>query len=311
MSLVDVGLILVGLLLIIKASELAINSLLRIASEFGITEFTAGFLVIGIASVLPELSLGLASSLEGASSLGLGVIFGSNVADLTLILGIVAVYAGGVKLESKTLQSNLYFLFVTALPVLLAFDGEISRLDGVVLLLAFGYYVYRIVEERKSFSKTLDDLRKHKSDFFDQVVIAAFAVGVMFLAAYMVSNAAINISAALQLPLVVLGAVIAFGTCLPELSFSLQSLRENHPELGLGDIMGNVIVDCTATLGVIALVNPIRVAGGEALAIGLVMVAATLLSVLFMKTGARLSRREGVVLILAYVVFLAFQFIGR
>jgi len=303
MAFVDLGLLLLGLILVAKSSELAVKSLVKIAHVFGLSEFTISFLVIGVASVLPELSLGITSALEGTPALGLGIIFGSNIADLTIILGIVAIYAGGIKVESKSVSSNLPLLLLTALPVALIFDGELSRLDGAILLLAFLLHAGRLAREHGSLQKSIQHIKQHRSDFFDQSVIAVASIGVLFLAAYLVSNVAIRISQTLAFPVVVVGVLIALGTCLPELSFSIQSLRKNHPELGLGDIVGNVITDSTATLGVIALVQPIR--GSEsALIAGGLMVAASVLAIIFMKTGARLSKREGVILIGAYLAFL-------
>lgn len=306
MAFVDLGLLLLGLLLVAKSSELAVKSLVKLARAFGLSEFTISFLIIGVASILPELSLGVISALEGTPSLGLGIIFGSNIADLTIILGIVAMYAGGIKVESKSVASNLPFLFLSALPVLLLIDGELSRLDGVILLVAFFVHALRLVKERNPLSKTLEALKHHRSDFLDCLVIAAVSITVLFLAAFLVSSVAIKISHAILLPVVLVGIIIALGTCLPELSFSLQSLRRNHPELGLGDIVGNVITDATLTLGIIALITPIE-GSTTALIAGMLMVAASVLAVIFMKTGARLSRKEGVVLIIVYVAFLVTQ----
>lgn len=302
---IDVVLVIVGLALVVKASQLAVGSLLWLSEEFGLTEFTTSFLVIGIASVLPELALGLAAAFEGASDFGIGIVFGANILDLTLVLGIVAIYANGLKVESKTVRDNLYFLLLSALPVALVWDGELTRFDGVVLLAAFFVYVLWLARERKGFTRKIAASRD--TDLPDQLVIAVFSIVVLFGGAYLAAHAATSISVGLGVPVLFLGLVLALGTCLPELSFSLQALAEKHPELGLGDIVGNVVTDCTFTLGVLALVRPISISDGGVLSVGVSMLLAALLAVWFMRSGASLSRREGVVLVLAYAGFVLAQ----
>ncbi|MEK6953840.1 MAG: sodium:calcium antiporter [Candidatus Micrarchaeota archaeon] len=303
-------LLLAGFVILIKSAEYAVKALVHIAAFFGLSQFTISFLVVGIASVLPEFSIAVNSALSGNSAFGLGVLFGSNVADLSIVIGLVAIYAGKIKVHSKIITGNFYYyLMLILLPVLLLLDGGLSRFDGLALILAFAFYMKIIMQQRRSFSKSVEGISKSKWKFAKNLVIGAAAVGVLFLSADIVANNSIALAAALSVPAIFVGIIIALGTCLPELTFSIEAVREKKQELGLGDILGNVATDATLSIGVVALIMPINPPQmAIALLSGFSMIIFGILTIHFLKTERHLVRKEGYLFVLLYLVFMAAQF---
>jgi len=131
-----------GIAIVVYGSDEAIKRLTSLSSFFRLSAFVTGVVIAGTLAVLPELSIGVLSAIEGTSTFGLGIILGANVADLTLILGAVVLLAGKQNMTSIMLR-NLKISFVAVLlPILLFLDGELSRIDGLILVIGFLIYVF-------------------------------------------------------------------------------------------------------------------------------------------------------------------------
>jgi cation:H+ antiporter len=137
MILIPILLVCAGLAIVVLSAGEAIKRLLNVAKHFHLSEFVASFVIAGMIAVLPELTIGVVSALGGTSSLGFGVILGANVADLTLVIGTVVLFAGKLKLDSNMLKHMRMSFFAVLLPVLLFIDGEISQIDGAILLVGW------------------------------------------------------------------------------------------------------------------------------------------------------------------------------
>ncbi len=300
-----------GFLLLLQSVQMLVKALVALSKMLGISQFTTSFLVIGIAAVLPEFSISLSAAMDGNPGFGLGLLLGSNVTDLTLILGAIAIIASSVKFTSTLIAGgSKFYLALLALPVLLMLDGEYSRLDGVALLAAFAFYVRHISRSRKSPGEVIAEIGQHKMKAFSGSMLIALSLFVLFSSANIVADNAISLAGILRLPAIFVGVLIAAATCLPELTFSLEAIREGKKGLGLGDILGNVATDATLTLGVIAFLFPFRI---PQLPLGLLtgfsMVIVGFMALEFIRTGRQLDRKEGLMLLLIYLAFILSQFV--
>ncbi|MEW6295265.1 MAG: sodium:calcium antiporter [Candidatus Diapherotrites archaeon] len=299
--------IIFGFVLIAKSANEIIKSLIRVAGYLGFTEFAISFLLVGVISVMPELVIGVMSAVEGTPSFGLGIIFGSNIADLTLIIGTVALLSKSIKLHSSTIKQAKFLVLLIALPVLLLWDSELSRLDGLILLLAFLFYIYRVV---KLHGPSVQPFIKKKPDIFFEFTVLLVCLIVVFISGNMITHAGKELSSILFLPLFFVGIILAVGTCIPELAMAVQASRKKHAELGFGDIIGNVFADCTGTIGIIALISPIRPEYPQLTVLtGIIMVGSLMALLFIFGSNKKISKREGVYLILMYILLLMFQFI--
>lgn len=305
----DSLLLILSLFVIVRGAHLVVKNAPPLALALGMSGFMASFLIIGVVSVFPELLISIISGVKGVPTLGLGTLFGSNVADLTLVLGIAALFAGkGLAVRSDFLKDDLILIAPLLLPIIFGLDGEFSRLDGTALITAgiiVFFFLYR--RNRKIPAKEtvlFSDRKLLHAVFF-------FALGLMALigGAYATVTVAERISKLLLLPEVLIGiSFITLGTLVPELTFSIKAARAKEGELVLGDILGIVITDITLVLGLMAFLSPFSFDPKLISVTGFAMVFAALVSLSFMKSGRLLSKNEGVILILLYIIFLSTVF---
>ena len=133
----------VSLFIIIKSATLATKYAVRVAESFHLSKYIVGFIIIAVISILPEAFIFINSAFKGIPSFGLGTLFGSNVADLTLVFAIIIMLAGrGIKVESKILKNNAVFPLLLLIPIILGLDGHYSRVEGAVLIIAGAIFYY-------------------------------------------------------------------------------------------------------------------------------------------------------------------------
>lgn len=305
-------LVFAGFVLISLSAHQAVKHLVRLSRHFNVSEFVLSFLFVGIVSILPELTIGINSALGNAPAFGLGIVFGSNIADLTLVLGLVAFLSRGIRLRELDPAHFKGAIVSVALPVLLLIDGSISRFDGIVLIGAFIIYVAALISRRGK--KSYAPMPTHEasvSPWKDGVLFIA-AIALMFFSGNLITDSAMNLSALLGLPLFFIGILLAVGTCLPELAFAIDASRERHYDLGFGDILGNVFADCMATIGVIALIRPINPEfPGLALVSGILMIASMLTVMLVFGRKRSITKKDAVFLVLMFFFFIFLQLVAE
>jgi cation:H+ antiporter len=155
MAILNLVLFLVACIFLILSGTLLVRSLSKLASYLRMSEFVISFILIAFATSVPELFVGISSALQNNTALSLGNVIGSNILNLTLIAGIIILLKRGIMIESKKTKADaLYMFFIIALPFVLMWIGHaISRIDGVILLVAFFLYARKLYRERKIFKK--------------------------------------------------------------------------------------------------------------------------------------------------------------
>lgn len=301
-------LFLVFLAVLIKSADFAIKYSSRIAKILLFPEFIVSFFIVAIISTLPESTISIISALKGNPELGFGTLIGSNVADLTLVFGIVALFSlRGIKIESKILRNNLFYLILLFFPLILGIDGKFSRIDGLILVLIGLLFFYKLYLDSKRFRKKFN--HTPKDSFFKSLIFLIISLAILITSAFFTVKFAVNFANDLHLPSVLIGiTIIAIGTCLPELIFSIKAVKRNHDELALGDLLGTVITDATIILGAVALISPFSYNITNIYVLGVSMFLAGIFVIIFMKTDRLLNKTEGIILILLYILFLIVEF---
>ncbi len=309
MIIVNLVLSIVFLVVLIKSAGYAIKYSSKMAKALHIQEFIVSFFIIAIVSVLPEATISVVSAIKGDSLLGFGTLLGSNVADLTLVFGIVALFAsGGIKVQSKILRKNVLYLILLLFPLLLGIDGELSRLDGIILIVLGVLFFYRIYHESKKFSKEFKN--EKKAPFKKSLLLLMVSLTVLLASAFFTVKYSENLAYELKIPAMLIGiTVLAIGTCLPELAFSIKAVKKNHDDLALGDILGTVITDATILLGLVALINPFTYNPPSMYLLGGAVFLGAIFAIFFMKSDKTIDKKEGLILIFFYIIFLILQFI--
>lgn len=289
-----------SLLVVIKSADLAIKYSSNLANGLKFSKYILGFLVVAAVSVLPELLISISSAVQKVPSFGLGTLFGSNVADLSLIFAIVIFFSKkGVKIESKILKDSILYIILIMMPLVLGLNGYYSRLEGILLILSglvFYFFVFR---------KGTKNLKKVKYVFSVRNFILLILSLILLLIA---SNSTVKFGTLLadsfNINPVIIGMLfVALGTTLPELFFSIRAVRSRSEELALGDILGTVITDATIVLGIIAIITPFGFDAKLIYITGFFMLSAMFLLFIFMRSGRLLTKKEAIFLLLFYIVF--------
>ncbi|OYT55208.1 MAG: hypothetical protein B6U72_00205 [Candidatus Altiarchaeales archaeon ex4484_2] len=308
MFLETLGFLLFGFVLLVISSEYLVKGLSKIAICLNMNEFTIGFMVVAMATSLPELIIGINSAFDGVPSLSLGNVIGANIIDLTLIVGIIAILRRGIKIETKTVKTDSVYMFLIALlPLALFLDGELSRYDGLILLGSFVMYLWRLFNQERRFRDRL--LCENKRELYVGIFMAIVCVCLLYVSANIVVDASRIIAEKyLMVPPILVGLLmLSFGTTLPELTFETRAIFMKHQYMALGDLIGSVILNSSLVLGVTSIICPITADPMIFMTSAFFLVVVAFLFMTFVEAEGHILWQEGVALILLYVLFLIFE----
>jgi len=306
----------ISCLVLVRSGTLVVRALTRIAQFLGWKEFVVASILMAFTTSLPELFVGLTSAFNNQPELAFGTVVGSNIIILTLVVGIAALSAKGLKFEGKTLQESIIYTGIVALlPLLLMLDGEISRIDGIVLLLSLLFYFYRLFSQKEMFTKVLTDhFRRdwaHLRTFLTDLGFFGLGVFLLLLSSWSIVFSASRIAAGFNLSLLAMGLfLVALGTSIPEVTFGIKSIIMGHEEMVIGDAIGSVVVNSSLVLGLVAIISPFKISTISLYLVGVFFTIVAVLSFLvFARTGQRINRKEALFLIGIYLSFILFEFL--
>ncbi len=299
--------------LLIKSASLLIKSVSKIAVAFHLTEFTLSFLLVAFATSLPELFVGISSAINQKPLFSLGNVLGSNIAVVTLIIGLAALFSRGIKIKSLIIQENLlYFIFIPFFSLLMFLDGRLTRLEGGILLVLFFFYCLELYSRGRSFRKILEeDKKKNKKRILREFIYFIVEVALLLISAHFIVLLGVRIAKQINIPLLLFSLFfVALGTSLPELIFQLKAARSGHEEMTLGDVSGSIVINSSLVLGVTALIKPIILTDTSHFTFSAIfMMVSLLLFTVFTRTKKELSSWEGLFLIFFYLVFVFIEFL--
>jgi cation:H+ antiporter len=305
--------LLVGILsifIIMKSAGYAITAISNYARQTGMSEYFIGFVVVSIATSFPELSTAIFASLAKQGGLFLGDVLGGSIIDLTVVFGLVAIFGRTIYVRDKTITKTVLPLgALVLLPVVLGFDGVLSRLDGIILILAFIIYMAILIrkEGKLGHVKKNVEFRNIWKDF----LVFGGTLAALLLATRWFVLASISLAHSLNIPVFLMGLVfVSLGTTLPELTVNLKSILSKHQGIAFGDLLGSVIANLTMVTGIGAMIEPLVFDRFRFMVTGVILLFGIFLSVLFIK-GRKITWKHGLVLVGLYIVFLLVQFVVR
>ncbi len=290
-----------------------IKNLVSLARYLNWKEFIVAFFIMSFATSLPNLLVGITSAFRGIPQLSFGDVVGGDMVDLTLVMALAVLFGyGSLATGSKTVQKTVIFTSIAAiLPLLLVFDGNLSRTDGIILLLAFLIYTSWLFLKDDRFKKTYEENPKKPASagFFGFLKILAnifFLLCLLLLASQLVVQSAQFFSFKLNIPLSLVGLfIIGLGNCFPETYFSIMSSKKGEGWMVLGNLMGSVIVCSTLVLGIVALICPIQIPDFSPFLVARIFtIIAAFLFFIVIKTGKEITKKEAIILIFIYISFL-------
>ena len=305
----------ISLFLVIKSSSYAIKHASNLAHILKLPKYVVGFMVVAVISILPETFIAINSALGGIPSFGLGTLFGSNVADLTLVFTIIILTTVvGLRVNSKILESNKWYPFFIALPIFAGIDGYYSRPEGVFLIIAGGIFYYLTFKRNHHDYSTAEEhspIHNHNSrNILKNIGFLGLSMAVLLFGSHLTVKYGVSFAQFLKINPILIGMfVVGLGTTLPEMIFSIKAVRNKDNCLALGDILGTVISDATIAVGIVALISPFSFPVRIIYITAMFMVLASILLFHFMRTGKILTKKEAFLLLGFYIVFVIVEYL--
>ncbi|HRH25664.1 MAG TPA: hypothetical protein PLD99_01770 [Parcubacteria group bacterium] len=295
-----------SLFLVIRGSTLATKHATRLAQSFHISRYVIGFIVVALISILPETLIAINSALAGIPEFGLGTLFGSNVADLTLIFAILIFHIGrGVRVSTKVLSTVHFYPLFILLPLIFGLNGYYSRLEGIFLIVAGAFFYYKIFKGGVSDSPTQHTLVSAKRS----LLLLIFSIGLLLVGSHFTVSSASSLALALGISPVLIGMlVVGLGTTMPELFFSLKSVEREEDSLAVGDLLGTVLADATIVVGILAVISPFAFPTKIVYITGGFMFLGAMMLINFMHTNKKISVKEGLILTLLWLTYVIVEF---
>jgi len=299
-----------SLLLIMLISDRIIRYVLAISKAFGLSEMAAGFILLSVTTSLPELSVSTVASLGGEGGLSVGNVLGSNIANLTIILGLAILLSRKeIMIKGQSQKELVQFLFISSIiPLFIVQRGSLGPVLGIVLLILFIYF--GVTVSRKTETTTVDETPQQQEGENIAFVGIKFLVGValIIVLSKFAVDSSVEIADFIGLPTSIIGAtIIGLGTSLPELATTIQALKKGLVSMALGNLLGSCITNITLILGVSSLLSFSEV---NVVAVQSIMfhVLLSSLSVWYMVgAGERLTKKGAIFLCLIYGIFLLQQ----
>lgn len=301
--------------MLIKATDILVFHLKALARKTELGGFFLTSIVVGLATSLPEILVGITSALEGQPNISLGNVIGSNIADLSLVAGLAAFLGGSLNIRGKSHTTDFIHAFMAGIaPFILLLDHNLSRVDGFILIALYGFYNFLILRERNKEMTEQEDggfiaglLRKirrnHTGRNFRYVFLG---LAMMLFAADMIVKIGLKISEGIGIPVLLVGLfLVAVGTSLPELAFELKAVRRKESAMFVGNLLGSVVANGTLVIGLTAVIYPIEIrAFSEYTTASLFFIAVCSFFYFFIRSKQRLERWEGFVLLAIYILFI-------
>ena len=306
----------VGLIVLVWSADRFVDGSSSLANHLGVPPLLIGMVVVGFGTSAPEMVVSAQAALSGNPGIALGNAFGSNIANIALILGLTAVIMP-IEVNSRVLRKELPILAgITALVVFLLYDTVVSRADALLMLAVFGALMsWTIWQGFRSNGDPLSAEISQELQIHDMSLgrsLAWLTAGLIFLigSSRLLVWGAVEIAHAFGVSDLIVGlTIIALGTSLPELASSLAACRKGEDDIALGNVLGSNLFNTLAVIGIAGSIHPM-VVEAEVISRDMpVMIGLTLSLFLigfgFRKPG-RISRLAGIALLSCYVGYNAF-----
>lgn len=287
----------ISLAVLAKFSILVVNAAAELSQTTGISRTFIGFIFVGLATSLPEFSIGIISSIENMGEISVGNLLGANITNLTLILGVMAFIGFNMgKIYSRQIMDAA--LAVAGICLMLVLIGGAGLIFGVFLLCV--YYIFSSSVMKHGFVS--GDVVSTPQAAKTAAKLVLF-VAVVVISSYVITDSAVLLASDLGIPAAIIGAtIISVGTTLPEMSVNIAAVMKRNISLAIGDTTGTVVSNISMILGTVVLINPVAVSADiAALALALAAVSGV---VYFMANRQVFGMKESAILVSIYAAYM-------
>ncbi len=302
---IDIFYLLIGTTMLYFGADWIVRSSVSIAKKSNIAPIIIGLTIVAFGTSLPELIVSITAALNDSSSLSVGNAVGSNIANIGLVLGLSSLIFP-ISCIYKKIKKDLWInIIITIIFVLFAFDGLISRFEGMIMFLCLIYYILLCISEEKDNEEIPDNIISNNRIFL-------YLLGGIFVLAYgadLFVDGAISLAKKLGISDAVVGvSIVAFGTSLPELATSVVAAFKKESDISLGNILGSNIFNILCVLGISSMISqlysPIQMMNREVyflFILGFLLIALS-------KMNQPISRLFSALLLIIYFYFIYLLF---
>ncbi len=314
---IEILVLLLGFVILIKGADVFIDSASSIAINFKLSKVVIGLTVVAFGTGVPELAISIQSLLSNSGDMVLGNVIGSNVINTLLILGVAAfIYPLRIKSQTEKKEIPILLLLSTLLCVLF-FDMHLSsekanlitRSDGLVILLFFLIFIYYLISVIRN--KTVDEVEeKPKYKLGIAVILIVIGLIAIMFGSDLVVDMAIKLANRFNISERFISlTIVALGTSLPELVTTIVSSIKKEQDLLIGNIIGSNIFNICIVLGLPAIIFGGVVPNDIAVIDFVMLLVSSIMLFIFAITDHKITRREGMFLVLTFIVYYIYIFI--
>ncbi len=303
---IQIILLIVGFVLLIKGADIFVDGASNIAYYFKISTVVVGLTIVAFGTSAPEAAVSITSALDGNSSLYMGNIIGSNIFNILCVIGISALISN-LSVDKVIIKRDFPFTVISSIGLLLIayVFGEINRIFGLIFLIVLIVYVYNTVKEYKK-SITEDDIVEAKISVPKSIIFIIIGLVGVIVGSDLVVNSSSYIASTFGLSDALIGlTVVAIGTSLPELVTSLTALKKGEHGMVIGNVIGSCIFNILFITGITSVILPTPIEPKMILDI-FIMTLIIILGSTFARTQEEIDRKEGLILVILFIIYMAF-----
>ena len=306
--LINLGILIVGFVLLIKGADFFVKGASTIARKFGVPQIVIGLTVVAMGTSAPEAAVSISAAMSGNADITIGNVIGSNIMNVFVILGLTALVAPVVVDRSAIKVDMPFMLGISLLLLPLGLTGQIvNRWEGLLLLAVFTSYLIYLFRRALKDSTEKDELRPTYGQGSMWMLVWTILGLIMIVAGskcivYSASEIAFELGVSQRM---VALTIVAFGTSLPELVTSVTAARRGNTGLAIGNIVGSNIFNILFVTGLTAAITPVAFRNAFIIDTSIAAFAALVLW-LFSLKSERLGRVSGVIMLVCYAAYFAF-----
>ncbi len=309
-------LFIIGFVILILGAHWLVEGSVSLGIRNKLSPLVIGLTVVAFGTSLPELVINVFASFKGSSDLAFGNILGSNIMNIFLILGVASFLMPLVVQGISVRRDIPVGLFATVLMWLMATgklygaDNQLGRIDGFILLALFGFYLYYILKKGQPIDLDLEVAQREPFSLLKTWTLIILGCGGLYLGGEWVSEGALQVAAAIGISESAIGlTIVAAATSLPELVTAIVAAIKKNIGIVMGNVLGSNIINIFVVLGTSALIRPLQYNTQLNIDVLLVLLAnLVLLAFIFLGKNLRLSKIEGLAMIVVYCIFIYISF---
>lgn len=310
-----IAMLLIGLLMLSKGSDFSVDNASALAKKLGVSAIVIGLTVVALGTSMPELFVSFYAALSGKPDIAIGNIIGSNIANIGLILGLAALIAP-MAIKEKTIAkempimiaASIAFILLGLMAVPAGAETMLSRIDGLLLLVLFAYFMVYIMHSvksepdavKKEFEK---EIHAKKQPALTLLFFTMGGIAVVVIGANIFVEGSVGLARIFGISEEFIGlTLVAIGTSLPELFVSVRAAMKKEADIAVGNIVGSNIFNILFILGISSFISPIKVSA-TFLSDSAIMLAFAIALMALTMHNKSLSKGKGILLLAGYTAF--------